>query len=117
MLQRYISHIPARNFKMVRYYGFLANRKRGTLLSKVYDALEMTAREKPERPGFTILMKVFLDTDPYQCILCKGRLRFASAVAGEHAKKCSLTGCCGWRKNDGFRHRTWISAPKKWVLV
>nr|WP_261082643.1 MULTISPECIES: transposase [Serratia]ULG12257.1 hypothetical protein Diarrp_00126 [Serratia entomophila] len=28
MLQRYVSHIPARHFKMVRYYGFLANRKR-----------------------------------------------------------------------------------------
>ncbi|XYK50601.1 IS91 family transposase [Serratia bockelmannii] len=28
MLQRYVSHIPARHFKMMRYYGFLANRKR-----------------------------------------------------------------------------------------
>lgn len=35
MLQRYISHIPARHFKMMRYYGFLANRKRGSLLPKV----------------------------------------------------------------------------------
>lgn len=32
-------------------------------------------------------MKGFLGTDPYQCILCKGRLRFAGAVAGEHATK------------------------------
>jgi len=53
MLQRYVSHIPARHFKMVRYYGFLANRKRGTLLPKVYDALAMTVREKPKRPGFS----------------------------------------------------------------
>ncbi|UCQ29585.1 transposase (plasmid) [Edwardsiella tarda] len=30
MLWRYVSHIPSRHFKMVRYYGFLANRKRGT---------------------------------------------------------------------------------------
>jgi hypothetical protein len=50
MLQRYVSHIPARHFKMVHYYGFLANHKRGTLLPKVYDALEMTVREKPKRP-------------------------------------------------------------------
>lgn len=42
MLWRYVSHIPSRHFKMVRYYGFLANRKRGMLLPKVYDALEMT---------------------------------------------------------------------------
>ncbi|KKF35901.1 IS91 family transposase [Erwinia tracheiphila] len=87
MLWRYISHIPSRHFKMVRYYGFLANRKRGTLLPKVYEALEMTPREKPQKPGFAVLMKAFLGTDPYQCILCKGRLRFAGAVAGDHATK------------------------------
>ncbi len=87
MLQRYVSHIPARHFKMVRYYGFLANRKRGTLLSKVYEALSVTVREKPKRPGFAVLMKGFLGTDPYQCILCKGRLCFAGAVAGERATK------------------------------
>ncbi|MDT3253741.1 transposase [Serratia sp. root2] len=51
-MQRYVSHIPARHFTMVRYYGFLANRKRGTLLPKVRDALEMTTREKPKRHGF-----------------------------------------------------------------
>lgn len=84
MLQRYVSHIPARHFKMVRYY---ANRKRGTLLPKVYNALAMTVREKPKRPGFAVLMKGFLGTYPYQCILCKGRLRFAGVVAGEHATK------------------------------
>jgi hypothetical protein len=87
MLQRYVCHIPARHFKMVRYYGFLANRKRGTLLPKVYDALEMTVREKPKWLGFAVLMKAFLGTDPYQCILGKGRLRFAGAMAGEHATK------------------------------
>ena len=32
-------------------------------------------------------MKGFLGTDPYQCILCKGRLRFAGAMAGEHSTK------------------------------
>lgn len=104
MRQRYVSHIPAQHFKIVRYYGFLANRKRGTLLPKVYDALAMTVREKPKRPGFAVLMKGFLGTDPYQCIQCKGRLRFAGAMAGEHATKLlsdrllqmafSVGGCC-----------------------
>lgn len=72
---------------MVRYSGFLANRKRGSLLPKVYDALEMTVREKQKLPGFALLRKDLLGTDPYQCILCKGRLRFAGTVAGEHATK------------------------------
>ena len=87
MLWRYVSHIPSRHFKMVRYYGFLANRKRGKLLAKVYETLSMAPREKPQRPGFAVLMKAFLGTDPYQCILCKGWLRFAGGGAGEHATK------------------------------
>ncbi|WP_419236882.1 IS91 family transposase [Serratia fonticola] len=105
MLQRYISHIPARHFKMVRYYGFLTNRKRGSLLPKVYDALEMTVREKPKRPEFAVLMKGFLGTDPYQCILCKVRLRFAGAVAGEHATKMLSD------RLQRMEKKRWLQAP------
>ncbi|MED9359005.1 transposase, partial [Escherichia marmotae] len=79
---RYISHIPEKNFKMVRYYGFLSNRKRGELLPKVGEALGMKKRKKPAQPGFAALMKGFLRTDPYKCILCGNRLRFSSARAG-----------------------------------
>lgn len=45
MIGRYISHIPAKHFKMVRYYGFLSNRKRGELLPKGYEALQMDKRK------------------------------------------------------------------------
>ncbi|RAP70703.1 transposase family protein [Candidatus Erwinia dacicola] len=62
MIGRYISHVLARHFKMVRYSGFLTNRKRGTLLPLVYEAL-LQAREKPEKPGFAVLIKGFLGTD------------------------------------------------------
>ena len=58
-----LRHVAAQR-KMVRYSGFLANRKRGTLLPRVYQALQMQAREKPEKPGFALLMKGFLGTDP-----------------------------------------------------
>ncbi len=85
MIQRYVSHIPARHFKMIRYYSFLANRKRGRLLPKVYDALDIMSASVPEKPGFAALMKGFLNTDPYQCILCGNRLRFMSAEKGLHA--------------------------------
>ena len=37
---------------MIRYYGFLANRKRGDLLPKVYDGLDMIS---PSVPGKTWL--------------------------------------------------------------
>jgi hypothetical protein len=85
MIRRYVSHIPARYFKMIRYYGFLANRKRANLLPKVYDALDMVSPTVPEKPGFATLIKGFLNTDPYQCILCGNRLRFMSAEKGTHA--------------------------------
>lgn len=90
---------------MVRYYGFLANRKRGTLLPKVYEALSMTIREKPQRPGFTVLMKAFLGTDPYQCILCKSPLRFAGAVTSEHATKM-LSDRLQW-----MAKKRWLQTP------
>ncbi|CZY85791.1 transposase [Enterobacter hormaechei] len=85
MIARYISHVPAKHCKMVRDHGFLSNRKRGQLLPKVYEALQMEVRKKPEQPGFAALMKAFLRTDPYKCILCGNRLRFVSAEAGRHA--------------------------------
>ena len=81
MLWRYISHIPSRHFKMVRYYGFLANRKRGPLLPKVW--FKMKPRAKLQKLGFAVLMKTFLGTNPYQCILCKGRLLFSGVGAGK----------------------------------
>lgn len=86
MIGRYISHVPDKHFKMVRYYGFLSNSKRGTLLPKVYEALDMEEKKKPKTPGFAALMKGFLGTDPYKCILCGDRLRFSGAqAAGQHA--------------------------------
>ena len=71
---------------MVRYYGFLANRKRGVLLPKVYAALGIALKEKPPKPGFASLMKQFTRTDPYQCVLCSGKMVFNSAETGIRAE-------------------------------
>ncbi|MCS4320823.1 hypothetical protein M2407_005197 [Serratia sp. BIGb0234] len=87
MLLRYISHIPSRYFKMVRYYGFLSNRKRGDLLPKIYAALQMPVKTKPAKPGYASLMKQFTNVDPYQCVLCGSRMVFSSAEAGVRAKE------------------------------
>jgi hypothetical protein len=48
MILRYASHIPQHHFKMVRYYGFLSNRKRGRLLPLVYLALEKKSLKQAE---------------------------------------------------------------------
>lgn len=104
MIGRYISHVPARHFKMVRYYGFLSNRKRRSLLPKVYAALEMEARKKPERPGFAVLMKGYLRTDPYKCVLCGNRLRFTGAQTGKHATELVA------ERLHGIARKRWLMA-------
>nr|WP_319066798.1 hypothetical protein [Providencia manganoxydans] len=42
----------------------------GWVLSKVYDALGMKVKDKPQKPDFASLMKQFTNVDPYQCMLC-----------------------------------------------
>ncbi|WP_413463607.1 transposase, partial [Aliivibrio fischeri] len=44
LICRLIEQIPDKHFKMIRYYGFLSNRRRGEALPKVYDALEMESQ-------------------------------------------------------------------------
>lgn len=86
ILWRYITHIPSRHFKMVRYYCFLANRKRGELLPKVYIALGIKMKAKPQRLGFVLLMKQFTNVDPYQCVLCGSWIVFNNAEADIRAE-------------------------------
>nr|WP_272657165.1 hypothetical protein [Providencia sp. PROV157] len=45
----------------------------------------MNHPNEPEKLGFAVLIKGFLNTDPYQCILCGNRLRFMSAEKEIHA--------------------------------
>jgi hypothetical protein len=39
LLLRLLSHIPEKFFKMIRYFGYLSNRRRGELLPKVHKQL------------------------------------------------------------------------------
>ncbi|NIG98977.1 MAG: hypothetical protein G5701_09850 [Serratia symbiotica] len=106
MFGRSLSHVPSRHFKkMVRYSRFLANRKRGTLLTLVYEALQMQAQKKPENLGFAVLMKGFLGTDPYKCILYGDRLRFAGAQAGTHATELLS------ERLQGMEKKRWLLMP------
>ncbi|NJD84920.1 hypothetical protein EWM60_02570, partial [Candidatus Erwinia dacicola] len=100
MIGRYISHVPARHFKMVRYFGFLANRKRGSVLPKVYEALEMMLRKSRRSRGLRCY-EGLPGTDPYQCILCGERLRFAGARQERRRWHDCRKGCVEWRKSDG----------------
>ncbi len=112
MIGRYISHIPAKHFKMVRYYGFLSNRKRGELLPKVYDALAMEARKKPEQPGFAALMKEFLRMDPYKWQLSAFYQRTGRQTrVGTGGRKAA----CDRQKTMAAGTVCRVSASEKWV--
>ncbi len=71
MILRYVSHIPQHHFKMVRYYGFLSNRKRGCLLPLVYLALGEKAPKQPELLTYAKQYKGFTGNDPYKSVLCE----------------------------------------------
>ncbi len=68
-LDKFTQHIPDKGFRMIRYYGFLANAIRGKLLPIVYKLLNQNV-EKQTEVGWRVLMKKTFNTDPLQCILC-----------------------------------------------
>ncbi len=69
LICRLIEHIPDKHFKMIRYYGFLSNRRRGEMLPKVYDALEMESKDAPALPCYASMLKKHANVDPYECAL------------------------------------------------
>ena len=87
MVARIVSHVPEKHFKMIRYYGFLANRVRSTLLPVIYKQLGQERRHPP-LPTFASMMKAFTKIDPFQCILCGSRMLFSEFTAG--LKLCQL---------------------------
>ncbi|WP_198595255.1 transposase, partial [Vibrio splendidus] len=83
LIERMIEHIPDKHFKMIRYFGFLSNRRRGEMLPKVYDALGIAPKDAPEMPGYAAMLKGYVKVDPFECILCGNRLTFLRFRAGE----------------------------------
>ncbi|OLQ79754.1 hypothetical protein BEI67_16745 [Photobacterium damselae subsp. piscicida] len=79
MIERLVSHIPAeKNFRSIRYYGFLSNRKRGEALPLVYDLLDQEEPVEPKPLNYAQMMHI----DPYKCILCGGRMCFVKMEMG-----------------------------------
>lgn len=76
LIERMIEHIPDKHFRMIRYFGFLSNRRRGEMLPKVYDALGIATKDSPEMPGYAAMLKGYVKVDPFECILCGHRLTF-----------------------------------------
>lgn len=69
-IARFIQHIPDENFRMIRYYGFLANCLRKKLLPLVHQYLGLTPIENIPQPTYAQLMKKDFGIDPFSCPLC-----------------------------------------------
>lgn len=68
-IRRFIQHIPDIGFRMVRYYGFLANRLRKKLLPIVYQILNQKC-STCSPPSWVALIKKYFGFNPLTCILC-----------------------------------------------
>lgn len=71
-ISRLISHIPDKNFRNIRYYGFLSNKHRGKLLPVVYKLLDM--KESFIKKVYTPwrnMIKTTYNYDPLKCPFCK----------------------------------------------
>ena len=83
LIKRLIQHIPEKGFRMIRDFGFLVNRVVGEKLPNVREALGMEKTPTPPPPlRYGQMMKTFLKVDPFECILCGYRMRFATFHAG-----------------------------------
>lgn len=76
---RFVQHIPDIGFRMIRYYGFLANRVRGKRLPIAYTLLGQTVGDAPSPLTFAQLIQKDFKFNPFLCILC-GQQLILSAV-------------------------------------
>lgn len=85
-ITRLTQHIPEKGFRLIRYYGFLANRVRGNLLPKVYNLLGQP--EKNAQPlRWPQLLKASFGKDPLECILCQSTLILKERTVGKSLKE------------------------------
>ena len=80
-IARFVQHIPDKGFRMIRYYGVLANRVRSALLPKVYALLEQST-PSPLTIRWSTLQQRSFGLDPLRCLLCQAPLRLTALVAG-----------------------------------
>lgn len=79
---RFVQHIPDVGFRMIRYYGFLAHRVRGTMLPLVYQLLKQEQEYLPKSPCYAELMEQNFGVNPLKCILCGAQMLLSAITFG-----------------------------------
>ena len=87
-ISRFTQHIPEQGFRMVRYFGFLANRLRGKLLPIVSKLFNY----EPKQTSFVwhAIVKFKIGINPLECVLCKSHLVFSFLCFGLSIKQLML---------------------------
>jgi hypothetical protein len=71
-IARLICHIPDKNFRNIRYYGFLSHKLRGKLLPVVYHLLNIkTVTTTKVYITWSTLIRTTYTYDPMKCPQCK----------------------------------------------
>jgi len=83
-IARFIQHIPDKNVRMIRYYGFLSNRTRGKLLPIVYKLLNQEKLNQQSLASFAELIQKNFGFNPLKCILCGHQLILSSISFGKN---------------------------------
>ena len=74
-----ISHIPDKGFRVIRYYGWLANQKRKSLLPKVFALLNCFYNVKFTKIKWRKMILKTFNFDPLACYSCKETMLFSGS--------------------------------------
>ncbi|HEO1455363.1 TPA: transposase, partial [Legionella pneumophila] len=74
-ITRFIQHLPEKGFRLIRYFGFLANRLRAQLLPVVSSLFNH--QPNPKQLSWPLRVKHRSGTNPLDCILCKNTMRLS----------------------------------------
>jgi hypothetical protein len=80
-VKAFTRHIHEKWFRVVRYYGFLANRVHKIMLPKVYAALNQTPKTAP-KITYAAMLQRFVNLDPIRCVLCSAHMFFCGIQRG-----------------------------------
>ena len=69
-IARLIRHIADRNFKMIRYYGFLSNRTRDETLPLIYKAIKQAVPKIIKTVTWRMMLILRFNKDPLACSNC-----------------------------------------------
>ena len=89
-IRRFIQHIPDIGFRMIRYYGFLANRVRTKLLPIAYSLIHQMIPNTSRPLTYSELINKCFGFDPLTCILCGYPLQLTYVQFGKYNSKQML---------------------------